>query len=293
MHIGHVAMQVPDLGASTDHAEKALGLAKIEGGADAAYLSTGLKHHEMQLIAAAAPGLDHVGFEVQTEAELERLRDDAAAAGARILSEEPQEPGLKSAIRLVGPADLVFEFYTPMEVAAPAIDQQIGRHAKRFGHVTVVSPEGRELVEFATGALGFHVSDSFADFTWMRCDPNHHSLAVGALPIPGSQMHHYAFELNGWAGVMAYLDDVALRGENVSYGPGRHGPGYNIFTYLPDPAGALLEAYADLQMIYDDATYEPMDWEKVPGALNLWGPDMPADFGDFGIPILAPGGASS
>jgi catechol 2,3-dioxygenase-like lactoylglutathione lyase family enzyme len=257
-----------------------------------AYLSTGLKHHEMQLIASDGAGLDHVGFEVQTEAELERLRDAAVAAGARILSEEPREPGLEHAIRLVGPADLVFEFYTPMEVAPPAIDQQIGRHAKRFGHVTVISPAGRELVEFATQALGFRISDDFADFTWMRCDANHHSLAVGSLPVPAGVMHHYAFELNGWGGVMAYLDDVARRGENVSYGPGRHGPGYNIFTYLPDPAGALLEAYTDLQMIYDDATYQRMDWEKVPGALNLWGPDMPSDFGDFGIPFVGSGSGS-
>jgi catechol 2,3-dioxygenase len=289
MHIGHIAMQVPDLGASTEHAEKALGLVEIEGGEGTAYLSTGLKHHEMQLIAADAAGMDHVGFEVQTEAELEALRDAAAKAGARILSETPQEPGLEQAIRLVGPADLVFEFYTPMQVDPPAIDQQIGRHAKRFGHVTVVSEVGRELVEFATGALGFRVSDDFADFVWMRCDANHHSLAVGCLP--DNKLHHYAFELAGWDGIKAYLDDVAVRGESVSYGPGRHGPGYNLFTYLPDPAGVLLEGYADLQMIYDDAGYVPMDWEKVPGALNLWGPDMPADFGDFGAPFVAPDAA--
>lgn len=286
MHIGHVAMQVPDLGASVEHAKQALGLIETEASPEAAYLSGGPSHHEMQLIAATAAGLDHVAFEVGDEDELAALRDLAVAAGARVLAEEPQEPGLEAAVRLVGPAGLVFELYTPAPVGPPAIDQQIGRHAKRFGHVTLVSEQGRDLVRFATEGLGFRVSDEFGDFTWMRCDANHHSLAVGALP--GNKMHHYAFELNGWAGVMAYLDDVALRGESVNYGPGRHGPGYNIFTYLPDPAGALLEAYADLQMIYDDKTYQPMDWEKVPGALNLWGPDMPADFGDFGIPILAP-----
>jgi catechol 2,3-dioxygenase-like lactoylglutathione lyase family enzyme len=291
MHIGHVAMQVPDLGASAEHAKQALGLIEIEGGEGAAYLSTGLKHHEVQLIAAEAAGLDHIGFEVTDEDELAALRDRAIAAGARILSEDPEEPGLEAAVRLVGPGGVVFELYTPMAVSPPGIEQQIGRHAKRFGHVTLVSEVGRDLVRFATEGLGFRVSDEFADFTWMRCDANHHSLAVGSLP--DNKMHHYAFELNGWGGMMSYLDDIALRGESINYGPGRHGPGYNIFTYLPDPAGALLEAYTDLQMIYDDATYEPMDWSKTPGALNLWGPDMPANFGEFGIPILAPGEGDS
>ena len=37
-----------------------------------------------------------------------------------------------------------------------------------------------------------------------------------------------------------------FRGWRGGGGPGRHGPGRNLYTYLPDPTNIIVEAYADL-----------------------------------------------
>jgi catechol-2,3-dioxygenase len=121
----------------------------------------------------------------------------------------------------------------------------------------------------------------------MRCDPDHHGVAVGARS-DGSHLHHYAFELEGWAAMAHYADHIARMGQQFLWGPGRHGPGFNQFTYLPDPDGAILEVYSDLLRIDNDAAYEPIDWSTEPRSMNLWGPQMPDGWNELGVPVLAP-----
>lgn len=286
MHIGHVALRVPDLEASSEHAMRTLGLRSVRASADAALLTANDKHHELQLLADGPPGIDHVGLEVSSERELEGVRDRALAAGSRIVSEAPEEEGLSRAIRVEAPLGLVFEVYCGMERSAPDPAHVLGGRARKLGHVTFGVGDKADLVTFLIEVLGFRVSDSVEAFVWLRCDADHHGIAVGS-GFPADVMHHYAFELKGWSGMLEYLDHLALQGQRLIYGPGRHGPGYNLFTYLPDPGGAILEAYADLQRIEDDATYTPMGWESHPNPVNLWGPPPPAEFGDYGLPILA------
>ncbi|HVO53852.1 MAG TPA: VOC family protein [Solirubrobacterales bacterium] len=288
MHIGHVALQVTDLDESVRHAQETLGLRLTARGEADAFLTANEKRHELQLIAGTRNGLDHIGLEVEDASELEAVRDRSIAAGAEILSEKPLEPGFDAAIRVRGPASLVFEIYTGMERQPLALANVLLPIAQKLGHVTLFAEDKPELELFVLEALGFRVSDRWGDFaTWMRCDPDHHGLAVGKT-TGANRLHHYAFELESWATVGAYADRVARSGQEFLWGPGRHGPGFNIFTYLADPAGAIVEAYTDLLRIDNDAAYQEIDWSQEERAMNLWGPAMPDDWDDLGIPILDP-----
>lgn len=288
MHIGHVAMQVTDLERSADHARRTLGLYETERTETSVYLTANEKRHELQLIASERAGLDHIGLELEHEHELDAVRDRLVAAGARILSEQPQEPGLAAAIRAVGPAGVTFELYVGMERAPLSLDNVLRPLAQKLGHVTLFSDEKPELEHFVLDVLGFRVSDRWGDFaTWMRCDPDHHGIAIGRT-AGASRLHHYAFELESWAAMGAYADHVARDGQQFLWGPGRHGPGFNLFTYLPDPEGAIVEVYADLLRIDNDAAYRAIDWATEPRAMNLWGPLMPDGWDDLGVPLLAP-----
>jgi catechol 2,3-dioxygenase-like lactoylglutathione lyase family enzyme len=287
MHIGHVATRVADVEASARQVVDALGLTTTIESDEVSYLTANAKHHELQLTRADQPGLDHIGLEVADGDELDACLERAVAAGGKVISNDPAEPGLARASRILGPAGLVLEVYTPMESAPLALDNVIGRHARKFGHVSLASSEAEPLVAFLVDGLGFHVSDTAGPLTWLRCDIDHHGIAVfgGA---PANLMHHYAFELNGWDGMRMYLDDLAVRGEQIAWGPGRHGPGFNLFTYLPDLDGALIEGYAGMLKIEDDENYVPIDWDGHPNPMNLWGPPMPEEVASFGVPILAP-----
>lgn len=288
MHIGHVAMRVTDLERSVAHALSTLDLMVTSSTPQTVLLTSNAKHHELQLIAAAQPGLDHVGLEVETEAELDAVRNRLVNVGARILSETPQEAGIDQSIRTVGPAGVVFEIYTGMTRSPLALSNVLRPLARKLGHVTMFSDYKTELEDFILNVLGFRVSDRWGQYaTWMRCDADHHGLAVGKTSS-GSRLHHYAFELEGWGAIGYYADHISRLGQQFLWGPGRHGPGFNIFTYLPDPEGAIVEVYTDLLRIDDDKAYKAVDWADEPRAMNLWGPLMPSGWDDFGVPILDP-----
>lgn len=289
MHIGHIAFSVPDVDTSAEHAIRTLGLVETPSGLEGTrLLSANTKHHELQLTQADRCSLGHVGLEVD-EDELATVRERVRASGYEILSEEPQEAGLASAFRCAGPNGIVFEIYSGMTHHSPSVARQIGGHAHKLGHLTFTLRSTDELLPFLIDTLGFRISDEMGPFYWLRCDTDHHGIALGG-GFEVDRLHHYAWELIGWEGMRRYLDDLAIAQGELIYGPGRHGPGFNIFTYLLDPADVVIEAYADLQRIDNEATYQPVDWSKVPHALNLWGPEGPEHFGDHGAPIIAASG---
>jgi catechol-2,3-dioxygenase len=183
---------------------------------------------------------------------------------------------------------VVFEIYVDMERQPLTIDTVLPPFARRLGHVNLLSEEKAELEQFILEVLGFRVSDRLGDVaTWMRCDTDHHGIAL-AKASGRTRLHHHAWELESWSTLGHYADHVARSGQQFIWGPGRHGPGFNYFTYLLDPDGVVVEAYADLQRIYDDAAYKQIDWSTEPRALNLWGPMLPSDWGELGVPAIAP-----
>ena len=285
MHVNHIALRVTDLGRYVNFARETLGLTITSHDSELALMTANDKHHELQLLAAAEPGLDHIGLELESEDELHAVCERAVAAGG-VLVGAGDETGVEAAVRVVGPGGLVFELVTGMTRAEPSPAPILTGFARKLGHVTLITRHCEELVRFLVDGLGFRASDRVAPSVWLRCDTDHHGIAV--VDAPTHVVNHIAFELSGWAAMQSYLDHLASIGRPIVWGPGRHGPGYNLFTYLPDPEGMLIEAYADLLRIENDAAYIPMDWSEVPGLLNLWGPGMPQEFVSYGIPILGP-----
>jgi catechol 2,3-dioxygenase len=289
MHIGHLAIRASDVDSSATFLGEILGLRRTHVSGQEIMLSSNEKHHEIQYIAGPAPGLDHLGLEVEDDADLERLRDRLVAGGVQILSEEPQEPGIAQAIRAVGPLGLVFELYTRMDREPLSVEHYMPRLSRRLGHVSFAAPDCAELQQFLVEVLDFRVTDMLGRrVAWLRCDHEHHGVALVNAGTSAT-MHHYAFQLENWGAIERYCDNLAFLGRRVLWGPGRHGPGRNLYTYLPDPDNTIVEAYADLLEVWDEANYRPIDWtDRGESALNLWGPLPPTGWRDYGVPILAP-----
>jgi catechol 2,3-dioxygenase len=287
MHIGHVGLRVTNLERAVDRYQQALGLREVSREPGEVRLTASNKHHALQLLEAPVAGLDHVGLEVEGEEALERVCARAAAAGVEVLEPNAREDGLGSTIRLVGPASIVYEIYDGMErdPLAPETHQRAG--IRRLGHLTFLAREHEDILRFWLDVLGFRISDQFEGMTWTRCDVDHHGLAVGPRP-EGAVLHHTAWEVQDLGALGQYCDDLVQHDLALSWGPVRHGPGFNIATYLPDADGALIEVYTDLLRIHDERSYVPVDWSRTPRALNLWGPaPEPAVF-EAGVPPLAP-----
>src|SRR6185369_5739292 len=159
---------------------------------------------------------------------------------------------------------------------------------RKLGHLTFFSPAAADLVAFWGEVLGLRVSDTAENMTWMRCDADHHGLAVAATPDGPTLLHHHAWEVQDLSALGRYCDAIALQGLSLFWGPVRHGPGFNLATYLPDVGGGVIEVYADLLQIHDDSAYTPVDWSDEPRAMNLWGPPPGEDLLVAGLPVLAP-----
>src|SRR3954453_4407342 len=290
MHMGHVALRVTDLNLAVTHVIQALGLHETRRTEHEVLLSANRKHHELQLIAADVAGFDHVGLEVESAAELDAVRARVEASGATILTGEgSDEPGIGPSIRFVGPADIVYEVYDGMERRPLTIDESLTSGIEKFGHLTFYSNEAEALIAFWVDVLGFRISDVAEGLTWTRCDQDHHGLAVLDFP-DGTLLHHHAWAVSDWSALGVYCDSLARHGLSLAWGPVRHGPGFNLATYLPDPDGVMVEVYTELLQIPDDRSYVPIDWSDEPRALNLWGPPPGPDVLSAGIPVLAPRG---
>jgi catechol 2,3-dioxygenase len=291
MHIGHLALRVTNPERSASFLSDIMGLRRTAESEDAIFLSANEKHHEVEYLRGAHAGVDHLGLEVEDERDLEALHERLVEAGHRLLSDTPQEPGLGSAIRVLAPMGLVLELYTAMEREPLSVEHYMPVHARRLGHVSFASPDCSELRRFLIDVLGFRATDTLGErVVWMRCDTDHHGIALVNTAFTG--MHHYAFQLEDWGAIERYCDNLAFLGKRLVWGPGRHGPGRNLYTYIPDPENAIVEGYADLLQVVDEANYSPIDWDVVgESALNLWGPMPPEGWRDYGVPILAPTGA--
>lgn len=289
MHIGHLALRSADTERSARFLGDVMGLRRTLEDDGAIFLSANEKHHEIQLLPGPQAGVDHVGLEVEDERDLDRLRDALIAAGAPILSEAPQETGIAKAIRAVGPAGIVFELYAAMEREPLSVEHYMPPLARRLGHISFATDERPEIQRFLIEVLGFRVTDTLGNrVSWLRCDEEHHGIAL-VDAADRTRLHHYAFQLENWSAIQRYADHLAFLGKRLVWGPGRHGPGRNLYTYLPDPDNTIVEGYADLLLVQDEANYRPIDWSvRGEGALNLWGPMPPPDWREYGVPILTP-----
>ena len=270
--ICHVAIRTPDLASSVSHATGILGLRETDRIDGVVFLTSGDRHHELQLIPGAITELDHIGLEATSLQALDEIRGRLVGEETTLLSDRFSEPGLGTAIRFSAPSGHVFEVHDGMAVVEPADYNAAGVRPRKLGHVTVNAPQLTELQEFLERVLGFLPSDRLgADLVWMRCNADHHGLAIARA---SAGLRHVAWELENWGYLEVIADHLMRNHLPLSWGPGRHGPGNNLACYHVDPVGVTHEHLCDLQQIYDD-DWRGRDWEGVANWRNLWGAGSP------------------
>jgi catechol 2,3-dioxygenase-like lactoylglutathione lyase family enzyme len=249
------------------------------------YLTHADCHHSLQYIESDVAALDHVAMEAHDGAALDALTEELRAREVPILSDTPQERGIARAIRFPTPDGHVVEVFCGMD-SDGVVHTGRGVQPRRFGHPMLTAQDTTASVRFFLDVLGFRLSDDVGDGTlvFMRCNVDHHGIGVGKGPRAG--LNHYAWGVEN-LGVLGQVAEVVARnGGRLIWGPGRHGAGQNLFTYHFDPAGCIVEYYADLYQVWDERGYEPGRWSlDDPRFANLWGPQPPPEMMETAIPI--------
>jgi catechol 2,3-dioxygenase-like lactoylglutathione lyase family enzyme len=141
----------------------------------------------------------------------------------------------------------------------------------RLQHFVCATTQLGEMLEFYR-ALGMVESDRVLEgealsAVFLRSDPEHHSFA--AFRAPESRPDHHCYETNGWLDIRDWADRMARLRVPLFWGPGRHGPGNNLFFMVEDPDGHKVEFSAELELMPKHTP--PRSWPHEQRTLNLWG----------------------
>ena len=140
-------------------------------------------------------------------------------------------------------------------------------------HITLSTPDVPALADFYVSTLGFVVSDRMGDvFIWLRCNREHHTVAIVSGPAGG--LDHYCFEVADWGDLKVWADDLAAGDVPLTWGPGRHGPGNNLFLMFDDIDGVHVELSCEMERFWDDRVRygEAREWAPELRTVNVWGP---------------------
>ena len=224
-----------------------------------------------------APGVPNTlieaGFLLPDTAELARLRARIDAAG------HPREDGgntlLADAVGVRDPDGNLYRFGVAATTEPPPVDAT--RPASldaRLQHVVLASRDPRRIVRFFVEVLGFTVSDDVLDAagdlatSFLRCSVEHHSFAV--FRASEDRFDHHCYETRDWNSVRDWADHLASEHIRLQWGPGRHGPGNNLFIFFHDPIGNWVELSAELERVTHDRPVGA--WAHEERTLNSWGP---------------------
>jgi catechol 2,3-dioxygenase-like lactoylglutathione lyase family enzyme len=166
-----------------------------------------------------------------------------------------------------GPEGQVFRF-VPEKKTAP-----LAAHRDKpieLSHVVLNCADVDAAERFANETLGFRTSDRTAYMTFVRCNRTHHAIAYARGGY--SSLNHIAFEMQDIDGVMRGIGRLREAGYACEWGPGRHGPGNNVFGYFVAPFGANIEYTAEVEEVGDDYRVgTAADWQWPPGRNDHWG----------------------
>ena len=253
----------------------------------------GFGSHAVSLHDATQPGFRHLGLQIAGSGPL----DDALAAlreagvDAR-LTPNPVH-GVASAIEMSDPDGHIIYLYRD-ETVAGAHYPASGIAPLKLGHVALFVKDAERSERFYIDNLGFRVSDWIEKvFVFLRCGTDHHSLNFLSAAHPG--MFHFAFELRDANHLMRSCDELGKAGVKIDWGPGRHGPGHNLYTYHRDPDGNIVELYAELDTMssealgyfdprphHRDVPQRPKSWSFSPD-IDIWGAPPPPEFVPGGV----------
>jgi catechol-2,3-dioxygenase len=282
--LGFFEVRTPDVERMANYYQQALGLTLTERTGSAVYLTTGPDHHCVVVTHGTPHGRARLGFELACGLEDAASRLDAVGIETRRATD--LEPGIPEALELTEPATGI-----PIVLYEHQQDSRAPRHGNRptkLGHLAGYVDDLDAVRRFYEEVLGFRWSDMVGDFfVFLRCNADHH--AINLLQSDKREgLFHVAFETRDILHLRDVLDGLAEHRIRLDWGPGRHGPGHNIFTYHRDPDGNIIELFTEIDVVLDERTGEfeprpwhetspqrPQVWEPTDEAANKWGPLYP------------------
>ncbi len=283
--MGYLGLGVNDLGAWEKFATGILGLQIGERTDDGrVLLRMDDCRYRIALHQDAADDIAYVGWEVADadalDAVVSRLGEAgvavtpgtqalADARGVTALASFNDPNGLKSEV-FFGPS---MRFETPFRSPLPISGFVTGEQG--LGHMVMFVKDLEQSLHFYQRALGFRISDFIElkfgpgmKFTlaFLHCNPRHHSLAIGAVPMSPKRLNHIMLQLQSFDDVGQAIYRAQENDVEIAATLGRHTNDHMVSFYMKTPSGFDIE-YGWGARVVDDATWHVQRHE----APSIWG----------------------
>ena len=146
-----------------------------------------------------------------------------------------------------------------------------GIHAP-LQHLTFASEDVESFQNFYENKLGFQVTGRVVknngELATCFTTSNHEHHTIACFKSSKKGMDHHSYEVGDWNYIKNWCDHFALNNIKLMWGPGRHGPGNNLFVFIEDIDGTWIEISAELETVHGRPV---KNWPQEERTLNLWG----------------------
>lgn len=268
--LANVHLQVPDLARAVAFYTEVWGLIEAHRADGRVYLrGSGTDPYLVALEEGGYTAVVSVGFRSDPGTDLAALRQRIAGAGAVV------EP-IGACSTFGGGIGFAYRDHRGRQFTIVQSDRLLepvddGRHRpRRLAHVNINCSAVETDLTFYQDGLGFEITDRTNIMSFVRTNADHHVIVLATDTV--DTLNHIAFLHDTLEDVMLASGKVVDAGHAIAWGPGRHGPGDNVFNYFIDPFGIVIEHTAEILKV--DDSYKvggPADWAWPPGRSDHWG----------------------
>lgn len=279
-HVRHVAITTPTLSETTAFYVDLWGLYPVASASDVVFLGAvgSPEPYIVRIRAAAERRTDLIAFGIRDRAAVDTLADDLGRAGVRLVHEPRalDTPGGGYGFRFFDPDGRQVE--ASADVQAKPHRELAPRESvpRKLSHVVLDTANIADTMAFYTRHLGFRLSDWLEDrMCFLRCSADHHSLALTRRGRAG--LNHISFEMLGLDEYMRGTGRLVRARREPLWGPGRHGPGDNVYSYFAGPDDFVVEYTTALERITDEDAWIPRVWPATKDYADRWGTAGPGE----------------
>jgi catechol 2,3-dioxygenase-like lactoylglutathione lyase family enzyme len=240
-------------------------------------------HPDLPPAIEAGPTLREVVWGVESAADLALYESRIAQLpgfvkqGGRIGCTDPNGLALRLQVTQKRDIDLPSAEYNTwsrkgrIDQASPAYERA---QPIEVGHVVFFVKDVQACERFYVEHFGFAASDRYPERgAFLRTAPEggHHDIFLLQRPDRHAGLNHVAFTVRDIHEVFGGGMHISRCGWDTQLGPGRHPVSSAYFWYFKNPAGALVEYYADEDQLTAD--WQPREFEPGPTVFAEWAID--------------------
>jgi catechol 2,3-dioxygenase len=268
-----IALAATNLDEASRFYETVWGLAPVEVDGNRRFFRGTAPYHHVLGLYRGSPAVVRIVFDVADRKSVDVLHQAISAAGCAATTPAVLASGGGYGFGCKDPDGRNLAFVCD---CADDVDvQDKPDRPRKIAHVNLNARDFDASLAFFTVTLGFRVIDENAPLWFLHCaNTDHSSIVLAKTNQP--TLNHVAFEMPDFDSVMRGMGRMKDNGYPIEWGPGRHGPGNNVFAYFCGPDEVPIEYTSEVLQIDDSYVPRGSDhWKFTPGRSDQWGITTP------------------